>query len=119
MLICIAGKNDIAVNVLEYLLKYYKENEIACILNKTETGKNSWQKSLEWYCKKNKIKILSLNDIYSIKDMVFLSLEFDQIVKPEMFLSKNYITYIFPCCQNIKVCTLLYGLFIMEKLKQE
>ncbi|WP_300759228.1 formyltransferase family protein [uncultured Brachyspira sp.] len=89
MLICIAGKNDIAVNVLEYLLKYYKENEIACILNKTETGKNSWQKSLEWYCKKNKIKILSLNDIYSIKDMVFLSLEFDQIVKPEMFLSKK------------------------------
>lgn len=88
MLFCIAGKNDIAVNVLEYLINYQKLNKdlkLACVLNKTETGQNNWQKSLKWYCEKYNIDIVSLNEIYNIKNMVFLSLEFDQIVKPELF----------------------------------
>lgn len=88
MLFCIAGKNDIAVNVLQYLINYQKLNKdlkIACVLNKTETGQNNWQKSLKWYCEKYNIDIVSLNEIYNTKNMVFLSLEFDQIVKPELF----------------------------------
>lgn len=90
MLVCIAGKNDIAVNILQFLLKYKQQGKkfkIACVLNKTENGKNSWQKSLKWYCRKNKVNIVSLNDVYNVKDMVFLSLEFDQIIKPELFLT--------------------------------
>lgn len=92
MVLCIAGKNDIAVDVLLYLLKnvnLYKKIDIVCILNKTESGQNSWQKSLKWFCQKNKINIVSLEDIYNIKDLIFLSLEFDQIVKPNLFLTKK------------------------------
>lgn len=92
MLFCIAGKNDISVNVLQYILKYYKHDKnlkVVCILNKNESGNNNWQKSLKWFCERNKINIVSLKDIYGIKDMVFISLEFDQIVKPELFSSKK------------------------------
>ena len=41
MLFCIAGKNDISVNVLQYILKYYKHDKnlkVVCILNKNESG---------------------------------------------------------------------------------
>lgn len=92
MVLCIAGKNDIAVDVLLYLLKnenLYKKIKIVCILNKTEIEHNSWQKSLKWFCQRNQIDIVSLEDVYNIKDLIFLSLEFDQIVKPNLFLTKK------------------------------
>lgn len=91
MLVCIAGKNDIAVNVLEYVLEHFKKDDIriVCILNKTETGVNSWQKSLKWYCEKYHIDIVKLEDVYNEDEMLFLSLEFDQIVKPNLFKSKK------------------------------
>ena len=47
--ICIAGKNDIAVDVLRYCMDHYPGFRILCITNRTETGVNSWQRSFQFF----------------------------------------------------------------------
>ncbi|HFU5778634.1 TPA: hypothetical protein ACH6IQ_001714, partial [Campylobacter jejuni] len=45
--ICIAGKNNIAVNSLQFILKnYFEADQIVVIPNKNDKGIDSWQKSL-------------------------------------------------------------------------
>lgn len=86
--ICIAGKNDIAVEILKYLNSIYGENrniEILAIPNNTDVGKNSWQQSLVWYCLKNNIRMVTLSEVYNIENLVFLSLEFNQLIKTNKF----------------------------------
>lgn len=83
--ICVAGKNNIAVDVLKYLFEHYGEENLCIICNKTETGENSFQRSLRKYAQENNIVELQLNDIYNLNNLVFISLEFDQIIKPHLF----------------------------------
>ena len=86
MFICIAGKNNIAVDILEYLLANNDRNyDLGIVCNRNETGVNGWQKSLRYFAQKNDIKEYKLSDVYDIENLIFLSLEFDQIVKPELF----------------------------------
>lgn len=91
MLICIAGQNDIAVNVLLYILNNmnYDRSSIVYIPNRNDCGKNGWQKSLTYFAQREKVRQVCLEDIYSEKDLLFLSLEFDRIVKPEKFVSSK------------------------------
>lgn len=87
-MLCIAGKNNIAVDVLEYILEKRKETLCVCI-NSSDKGVDSWQKSL-WHCaNKHKIPVLKVEDLYNIEDLVFLSLEFDKLILPEKFKSNN------------------------------
>ena len=67
---------------------YPRKKIISCI-NKTDDGKNSWQRSFKDFCLKTNIQIFDLVDLYRIPDLVFISLEFDQIIKIENFLSKE------------------------------
>ena len=85
--ICIAGKNDIAVNILLHCIENYSEYKIVCVTNKNETGVNLWQKSLKWFAERNNVEVVSLQDIYEMEELLFLSLEFDRIIKPEKFKS--------------------------------
>lgn len=89
--ICIAGKNNIAVNALEYLLNDLKISSkyIIVIPNKTDNGIDGWQKSLIKAANKYGIKICQLEDIYNIEDLIFISLEFDRLIKTEKFKTKR------------------------------
>ncbi|MDP4206940.1 MAG: hypothetical protein Q8859_13210, partial [Bacteroidota bacterium] len=87
--LCIAGKNNIAVEILEYSLNFFKANEICVIPNQTDSGKNTWQKSLIFYSKLLNIDIVSLEDIYNIPELIFFSLEFNKIINPNLFTSKK------------------------------
>ena len=75
--ICIAGKNNIAVDVLLYCINTYKDDEIVVVCNKNDLGENGWQRSLLWHARKHDIRVLKLNEVYGIEDLVFLSVEFD------------------------------------------
>jgi len=89
MKICIAGKNSIAVNSLKYLinvLKIKKENIFACV-NRNDNGIDSWQPSFLKYCKVENIKIVELDFLYNINDLIFISLEYDRIIKVDKFSS--------------------------------
>mgnify|MGYP003425002010 CR=1 FL=1 len=90
MIVCIAGKNNIAVEILIYLVQIgIKKENIYIISNKTDDGKDNWQRSLLKKANKMGIKIRNLEDVYSIENLLFLSLEFDKIVNPNKFKSNK------------------------------
>lgn len=91
MKICIAGKNDIAVSALNYLIDDLNipQNDICVICNKTESGIDGWQKSLYKAAIDKGIFVVALSQVYEINDLLFLSLEFDQIVNPKKFQTKK------------------------------
>lgn len=89
MIVCIAGKNNIAVDCLYYILSFIKKEKICVVLNKTDNLKNSWQKSLGFYARKEGIEITTLKEVQEMKDVIFLSLEFDQLLKPEKFKTNS------------------------------
>ena len=88
MILIIAGKNNIAVDVLKFALDNLNM-PIFVVLNKTENFQNNFQKSLGFYAKRWNVPIKKLEDIYDLNDSIFLSLEFDRIIKPDLFKSKN------------------------------
>jgi methionyl-tRNA formyltransferase len=88
MTICIAGKNNIAVEILEYLFSNYNYPLLA-ICNKTDEGKDTWQRSLRLAANEYNVEIKQIEDVYNVSDLIFLSLEFDQIIKPEIFVSNQ------------------------------
>ena len=57
MYICIAGKNECAVNALKHLLLHkFKKRNILVLPNNNDKGIDSWQPSLKKFAKKNKTK---------------------------------------------------------------
>lgn len=91
MLICIAGKNNIAVNALSYLINkvHYPPQNILVLPNSTDKGIDGFQKSLKKYALEHNIKLTSIIQCYKIKDLIFISLEFNKIINPKLFLSDN------------------------------
>lgn len=86
----IAGKNNIAVNIMRYVSNLYgNELEVLAVCNKTDNGEDGWQKSYLRFAQMNHIKVCNLEDVYAIENMVFLSLEFDRIIRPALFKSKE------------------------------
>ncbi|MDR2659655.1 MAG: hypothetical protein LBC27_06670 [Spirochaetaceae bacterium] len=88
--ICIGGKNNIAVNSLLYLINglAVDKNEICAVSTKGDNGVDSWQKSFLKAANDMNIDICSIEDIYDKQNIIFLSLEYDQIIKPDNFASK-------------------------------
>ena len=85
MNIVVAGKNNIAVDIASYILKKFPEHSLLSVINRTDKGVDGFQRSFAKYCEKNTIPIISLEEAYSLEDSIFLSLEYDRIVKPELF----------------------------------
>lgn len=89
-IVCVAGKNDIAVNVLAYLHAMEdKDFDLVVSCNRNEDGENGWQKSIRFFANKMGIKEVALEDVYEIPDLIFLSLEYDRIIRPHLFASNQ------------------------------
>jgi methionyl-tRNA formyltransferase len=86
--IVIAGKNTIAVKFAEYLKSNF-EYEILSTLNSNETFIDSYEKSFGLWCKRNKIKIITLQEAKKIKNSIFFSVEYDKIINPKEFLNSQ------------------------------
>jgi len=63
----------------------FQKEKLCIIPNKTDNGKDNWQRSLLKKASDLNIKITRLEEIYSIENLLFLSLEFDEIIKPLRF----------------------------------
>lgn len=85
--LCIAGKNNIAIEILGEAKRKWPDVEILACCNNTDTGDNGFQRSYRTYCELNKVKIVELHEIYEIKGLIFLSLEFDKLIRPSRFAS--------------------------------
>ncbi|CNH18866.1 formyltransferase family protein [Yersinia kristensenii] len=89
MKIIIAGKNNIAVNVTEWILNNIRDICVYAVFNKNESGIDLGQRSFKKFCNEKNIKEISLDESYEINNAIFLSLEFDRIIKPERFSHSN------------------------------
>ena len=105
MYICIAGKNKCAIDVINYLklIKKYKNN-ILVLPNKSDNGIDGWQKSFRRHAKNNKIKIVDLNYLYKIKDLVFFSIEYEKIINPNKFKTKKLFNIHFSLLPKYRGC---------------
>ncbi len=88
MKLVIAGKNSIAVDVLKHVIEQI-DIQVFVILNSTENFVNGFQESLGFYAKLWGIPIIELADVYPMDNTIFLSLEFDKIIKPKLFKSRQ------------------------------
>lgn len=85
MKVIVAGKHNIAISVVEHIKKEFSQVELFSIFNMNDTGKDSFQRSYRKYSELNNIPEITLSDAYELRDVIFLSLEFDKIIAPEKF----------------------------------
>lgn len=89
MILCIAGNNNIAVDILLFSLSIIEKKYICVVLNKNDTKRNTWQKSLGFYADKEGVEIMSIESVQEIKDITFISAQFDKIINPNKFKTKK------------------------------
>lgn len=105
MYICIAGKNECAVNALKHLLlRKFKKNNILVLPNNNDKGVDSWQPSLKKFAKRNNIKIIKIKNLYSLKRLIFFSLEYDKIININNFKSHNLFNFHFSLLPKYRGC---------------
>lgn len=85
MIVCVAGKNDIAVTILHAVLERVAADQVVIITNKTDSGEDNWQPSLKARASQLGVKEGDLESIRDIPDLVFLSMEFDRLIRPADF----------------------------------
>ena len=106
--ICIAGKNDISVNVLEYFVNRKSENDLGIVCNRTETGMNTFQKSLRWFAKRYEINEYILLEVYGIENQIFCPWNLINWLNRISLRMPDCLIFIFSCFQNTKECLLLH-----------
>lgn len=85
--ITVAGKNSIAIDVVDYIRQTYPSLTIRCITNKTDNSEDTFQRSFKRYITMSSLTEVTLQEAYGIENSMFLSLEFDRIVVPDKFKS--------------------------------
>lgn len=89
MNICIAGKNNIAIDVCQYVVEHYPMATIYALINRNESGENNWQRSyLKYIQSEPRVQLATLEQMYEIEDLLFLSVEYDRIIRPNLFRTK-------------------------------
>ena len=88
-MLCIAGKNNIAVDVAKHILDFYPNVNLVGITVQNDDGIDKWQKSYKKFLRERDIPEVSLESIYDHEDLIFLSLEFDRIIVPKKYKSNR------------------------------
>jgi methionyl-tRNA formyltransferase len=91
MNICIAGKNNIAIEAVDYLLNQNlaKVDRFVAAPNRTDNGIDSFQKSFRKFCSDRNLKLIDLEELYEIEDLILISLEYDRIIPVRKFSSSR------------------------------
>lgn len=90
-ILCIAGKNSIAINTINILINDLKieKNSIKVIPNSTDDGVDDWQPSLLKYCNTNSLSLSQIVDLYDEPNLIFFSLEYNKLINPQKFKTKK------------------------------
>ncbi len=84
--ICVAGKNNIACDVMDYMIhNYMHDSNFAACCNRTDMGIDGWQRSYRAHIKKYGLIEKDMEELYEIENLIFISAEFDRILNPKMF----------------------------------
>ena len=115
-IVCIAGKNQCSIDFLKYISSRIPKNNILVLPNKNDLGKDDWQPSLRKYALKNKFKITNISNLYRIKNLIFISIEYDNLIKIDKFLSKELFNFHFSLLPKYRGChTTFFQIFNGEK----
>lgn len=89
--LCIAGKGEVACRALRYVIDEMglDKSDLVVIPTKSDSGVPSWQPSLRLLAQKEKIPAGSLEELYDCEELVFVSLEFDRIIRTARFKSSH------------------------------
>ncbi|MFN3998525.1 formyltransferase family protein [Algoriphagus sp.] len=103
MKIAIGGSHQMACNALSYLIELGidKKDIVVCKSNR-DSEVNTWQRSLIFCAKKLEVDIVSLDKLYEVEDLLFFSLEFDQIIRTKKFKSAKFFNIHFSLLPKYK-----------------
>ena len=105
MYICIAGKNECSINAIKILTKYkISKKDIYILPNTSDNGQDSWQPSLKKFARKNKFKVVTINKLYGINELVLFSLEYEKIIDIDKFKSKKLFNLHFSLLPKYRGC---------------
>ena len=114
--ICIAGKNQCSIDFLKYTSSKISKKNILVLPNKNDKGISGWQPSLKKYAKKNKFKIVKLSQIYKIKNLIFISIEYENILDISKFSTNELFNFHFSLLPKYRGChTNFYQIYLGEK----
>ncbi len=88
-IVCIAGQNSLAVDGLAALVARYPVEQVRYIPTSADQGLDGWQPSLIKKAQALGVKRISLEEAYAIESLVFISLQFAQIIKTDKFKSSQ------------------------------
>ena len=114
-IICIAGKNKCSIDFLKFTAKKIKKKNILVLPNKSDKGKLTWQPSLRSYAKKNNFKITNIKSLYKIKDLIFISIEFEEMIKINRFKSKELFNFHFSLLPNTEAVIQIFFKYTLVK----
>ena len=103
-IICIAGKNQCSIDFVKYISSKISKKNLLILTNKSDNGKDNWQPSLKKFAKKNNYKITKLKDLYDVKNLIFISIEYESIINPSKFLSKELFNFHFSLLPKYRGC---------------
>lgn len=87
-ILCVAGKNRIAVSALRMAMTT-KNLRIVALPNSDDLGLDTWQPSLVKEARDSSVPIVDLEHLYDLPHLVFISLEYNQIIRPARFQSRR------------------------------
>lgn len=85
MILVLAGKSNALVESIKFSLKIVEKDNIRVIPVKSDSETNDWQCSIVKYCRINNIKTITLEESYDLESMIFVSIQYDRILKPHLF----------------------------------
>jgi len=85
--ICLAGKSDALVKALQHAISQYPREMICALPSRSDHPEHTWQYSVSRFCRDNNIETITLEQAYSMEDLLLISIQYDLILRPERFRS--------------------------------
>ena len=91
MILCIAGKNDIAVDCASHVLaeSLVDARDVVCMFNQTDAGRDGFQKSFRRFAHEKGLRGVEQSELYARDDLVLVSLEFDRLLPVARYRSQQ------------------------------
>lgn len=113
--LCLAGKNRIAVEALHVLLDTGLFEIFVCPVQ-ADTGQEAWQPSLRNAANAYGLPLVTLEDLYDETGIIFLSAEFDVIIRTRKFRDALLLNIHFSLLPAYKGCfTSIWPLYFDDK----
>jgi methionyl-tRNA formyltransferase len=101
--LCIAGKNQIAVDVLR-LARDRGKWRLLVLPNAGDDGTDGWQPSLRREAETLGVDVVSIEEVMAETDLCFLSAEYDRLIRPGRFATRRLFNIHFSLLPKFRGC---------------